>query len=150
MALLEWVGPDDARMRAVCDLRHEVLMAPFGVPRDDAWGDDDPASHHLLAVEGERVVGYTRLIVHGEEAQIRHVAVAFDRQRTGIGRALIEEACREAVVRGVTRAHLNARLPAVPFYERLGFVVISNEPFPSGRTAQPHVRMERVLERGDP
>lgn len=120
-------------------------MAPFGVPRDDEWGDDDPASSHLLAIDGERVVGYTRLIVHGDEAQVRHVAVAFDRQRSGIGSALIDEACREAAARGARRVHLNARLPAVPFYERLGFVVVSERPFASGRTGQPHVRMERQL-----
>lgn len=125
-------------------------MAPFGVPRDDEWGDEDPASSHLLAIEGERVVGYTRLIVHGDEAQIRHVAVAFDRQRTGIGSALIEEACRKAAAHGARRVHLNARLPAVPFYERLGFVAVTGEPFPSGRTGQLHVRMERALERDDP
>lgn len=145
MVRLEWVASDDVRMRAVCDLRHEVLMAPFGVPRDDEWGDDDPASSHLLAIDGERVVGYTRLIVHGDEAQVRHVAVAFDRQRSGIGSALIDEACREAAARGARRVHLNARLPAVPFYERLGFVVVSERPFASGRTGQPHVRMERQL-----
>ncbi|MDI6692691.1 MAG: GNAT family N-acetyltransferase [Anaerosomatales bacterium] len=145
MVRLEWVASDDARMRDVCDLRHEVLMAPFGVARLDEWGDDDPASSHLLALDGERVVGYTRLILDGEEAQLRHVAVAFDKQRAGIGTALIQEACRAAADRGARRVWLNARLPAVPFYERLGFVVTSPEPFPAGRTGQPHVRMERLL-----
>ncbi|MCX8006966.1 MAG: GNAT family N-acetyltransferase [Coriobacteriia bacterium] len=146
MARLVWVAPHDARMRAVCDLRHEVLMAPFGVPRDDDWGDDDPASSHLLALEGERVVGYVRLIVRGEEAQLRHVAVAFDRQRSGVGTALVEEACRRAAELGAGVVHLNARLPAVGFYQRLGFIVTSDEPFSTGRTGLPHVRMERRFE----
>lgn len=145
MVRLEWVASQDARMKAACDLRHEVLMAPFGVPRDDEWGDGDAASSHLLALDGERVVGYARLIMLDGEAKIRQVAVAFDRQRSGIGSALIEETCRRAAAQGARRAYLNARLPAVPFYERLGFAVVSDEPFPSGRTGQPHVRMERRI-----
>jgi len=72
-------------MRQVLDLRFDVLMAPFGVTRDDDWDDADPASLHLVAIEDGRAVGYARLIVHGAEGQVRQVAVAFDRQRSGIG-----------------------------------------------------------------
>ena len=38
---LEWVHHTDPRMSHVTDLRHTVLMAPFGVKRDENWGDDE-------------------------------------------------------------------------------------------------------------
>lgn len=145
MVRLEWVAEDDDRLGAARALRHEVLMAPFGVPPFHDWGDDDPAAFHLVALDGERVIGYTRLMHRGDEAQLRHVAVAFDAQRRGVGTALVAEACAKAAELGARSVWLNARLPAVAFYERLGFVVVSAEPFASGRTGQPHVRMERKV-----
>ncbi|MDP3629877.1 MAG: GNAT family N-acetyltransferase [Actinomycetota bacterium] len=142
VASLEWVDHADSRMPQVTDLRHTVLMAPFGVKRDENWGDEDPHSHHLLALEGGRVVGYSRLIDDGTSAQIRQVAVAFERQRAGVGRALMLETLRRADALGLAPVFLHARLSAVGFYERFGFAVVSDDPFPYGRTGLPHVRME--------
>lgn len=129
-------------MSHVTDLRHTVLMAPFGVKRDENWGDEDPHSHHLLALEGDRIVGYSRLLEDGAAAQIRQVAVAFERQQAGVGTALMLETLRRADALGLAPVFLHARLSAVGFYERLGFEVVSDEPFPYGRTGLPHVRME--------
>jgi predicted GNAT family N-acyltransferase len=142
MITLEWVLYTDARMPQVTDLRHEVLMAPFGVKRDDDWCDADPHAHHLLALDGVRVVGYSRLLEDGGSAQIRQVAVAFDQQRAGVGTELMLETLRRAAALGPRPIFLHARLAAVGFYEHLGFVVVSDDPFPYGRTGLPHVRME--------
>ncbi len=139
---LSWISHDDPLVRDVATLRHEVLMAPFGVSRDDNWGDDDPNSFHLVALQGDRVVGYSRLIRDSDSAQIRQVAVAFDLHGSGIGSALMAEMVRRALELGLAAVFLNARLTAVPFYERLGFTTVSESPFPYGRTGVLHVRME--------
>ncbi len=138
----EWVQHTDPRMPEVTVLRHEVLMAPFAVKRDDNWGDDDPDSYHLIATDGGRVVAYSRLINDGGTGQIRQVAVAFDRQRTGVGSALMRETVRKAAELGLAPVFLHARVMAMAFYERLGFVNMTDDPFPFGRTGLPHVRME--------
>lgn len=129
-------------MRDAIELRWEVLMAPFGVTRDDDWGDADPHSHHLVGVEGGRLIGYSRLIESESEGQIRQVAVAFDRQRLGIGSALLLETVRKARELGLDPVFLHSRVHAEAFYRRLGFVTVSDEPFPYGRTGMAHVRME--------
>ncbi|MCE5203345.1 MAG: GNAT family N-acetyltransferase [Actinomycetia bacterium] len=142
MTQYRWVAHDDPIMQQVLDLRFDVLMAPFGVTRDDDWDDADPASLHLVAVEDGRAVGYARLIIHGGEGQVRQVAVAFDRQRSGIGSRLMREVCAKAVDCGLDVVYLHARHTAESFYTRLGFVRVSEEAFPFGRTGMPHVRME--------
>ncbi len=142
MAEYRWVSHDDPKMRDANDLRWEVLMAPFGVARDDDWGDKDPHSYHLVAFEGDRLVGYSRLIDDGGVGQIRQVAVALDRQRSGIGSELVRETVRKARELGLDPIFLHARHHAEGFYERLGFVTVSAEPFPYGRTGMPHVRMD--------
>ncbi len=142
MVELRWVTHDDPLMSDVTELRWEVLMEPFGVERDDNWHDDDPHSHHLIAIDEGRVIGYSRLIEDGAAGQIRQVAVAFDRQRSGIGSAMLAETVSKAGELGLDPVFLHARTRAEAFYQRLGFTTASAEPFPYGRTGMPHVRME--------
>jgi len=144
--VLAWIEADDPRMAEVNTLRHEVLFAPFGVARDDAWGDDGEDRRHLVAMREDEVVGYSCLIVepHGL-GHVRQVCVRADVQGSGVGRMLMRAVEERAAQLGIALLWLNARVSAEPFYLRLGYATVSDEPFPSGRTGIPHVRMERPL-----
>lgn len=135
-------------MDAILDLRHRVLRA--GLPRATASfeGDDEPATLHFCARDGAEVVGCATILQRPWEGraawQLRGMAVEPRLQRGGVGRRLVEAV--EAHVLSDAHARLmwcNARVPAAPFYERLGWVVRS-QPFDIPR-AGPHVRMTRSL-----
>lgn len=128
------------------ELRYRVLFEPFGVGRDDDWNDADPSAAHALALSGGKVVGYARLITEadGRTGQIRQVAVDPAWERRGLGSALMRTVMGRAAELGLTDVWLNARLTAVPFYEKLGFRVTSGV-FRAPRTYLPHVRMDRAL-----
>ena len=144
---LEWIAADDERMTQADGLRHEALFAPFGLPRDDRWDDTGEDRHHLVALSSGSVIGYACLLTGPDGAgHVRQVCVHPDLQRTGIGRALMEEVDAEAVRLGLAALWLNARLSAEPFYRSLGYATTSGV-FPSGRTGVPHVRMEKPLGR---
>ena len=143
---LEWLAGNDPRMTEVCDLRHRVLFVPFDIPRLDEWNDLDPASHHLVALENGRPIAYARLIeLQDDTPQVRQVAVDDERQRSGVGTALMREVARRAQQMGFERIHLYARVSTEAFYHRLGWMTVSDGPFPYGRTGVPHVRMEFPL-----
>lgn len=134
----------DPLMRGVADLCYETLHRPFGVPRNDLWNETDPASTHILALEGDRLVGYVRLIAEPSGGHLRQVVVAHDRRRRGIAESLVTCALARARDLGLPVAFLNARANAVGLYERLGFRVVEG-PFRMGRTYLKHVRMEKSL-----
>lgn len=132
-------------MAKVHELRHAVLFAPFGIERDDRWDDEGADRLHLVALAAGEVVGYTCLILEADgTGHLRQVSVREDVRGQGVGRALMAEAEAEARRRGVGRIWLNARQSAQGFYHRLGYATTSGV-FPSGRTALPHVRMEKRL-----
>ncbi len=133
-------------LEGAVELRYRVLHEPFGVARDDDWNDGDPSSSHVVATVEDEVVGYARVIADpsARSAQVRQVAVRREWERRGIGTALMGAALRRAIELGMTHVWLNARLTAVPFYEKLGFRVTSAV-FRSPRTYLPHVRMDRAL-----
>jgi predicted GNAT family N-acyltransferase len=139
---LSWIGAEDPRMLEVHTLRHEVLFAPFGLPRDDRWDDEVEGRFHLVAEADGVVVGYAQLLEEPDgSGHVRQVSVRADLQGSGVGRGLMAEVAAEAARRGLAPLWLHARVTAEPFYRRLGYVTTSGV-FPSGRTQVPHVRME--------
>ena len=142
--VLRIVDGEDPIMREVAELCYETLHRPFGVVRCDFWNETDPASTHLVALEGETLVGYARLLREGRAGHIRQVTVDPAYRRRGIGAQLVGAVLDQARAEGLAGVYLNARLPAVPMYGRLGFRVTGNE-FRMPRTWLPHVRMVQRL-----
>jgi len=131
-------------MREVAGLCYETLHRPFGVVRCDSWNETDPASTHFVALEGETLAGYARLLREGPSGHIRQVTVHPAYRRRGIGAQLVGAVLDRARAEGLAGVYLNARLPAVPMYGRLGFRVTGNE-FRMPRTWLRHVRMVQRL-----
>lgn len=82
----------------------------------------------FVAVETGRIVGTITLLIErkfihggGRVGHIEDVAVHRDRQRHGIGTALVEHAIEAARQAGCYKVILDCFDPLVPFYERMGF-----------------------------
>jgi GNAT superfamily N-acetyltransferase len=148
--------PDDtpltlrlAALDEIIDLRHANLRQ--GLPRDTALfeGDELPTSRHVAAAIDGRVVGCATVHLNqwqGQPAwQLRGMAVAPDLRGRGVGQALLAflEASLRAGSPPVRQLWCNARTPAVGFYERQGWRVVS-EVFEIP-TAGPHVRMTKLM-----
>ena len=131
---------------AIIDLRHRVLRP--GLPREAAMfdGDDLPTSHHFAAVDaGGRIVGCATFHLNGYEGepawQLRGMATDPGWAGRGVGRRVLTAGEAAVVALGPGLLWCNARLPAVGFYERLGWVVCSDLfQIPS---AGPHHRMRK-------
>lgn len=139
----------------VVDLRHAVLRE--GLPRQEAVfpGDDAPSSRHYGAFRGDEILCCATLHAsrwEGEPAwQLRGMATVPQARGRGLGRLVLESMerdLRDSAREAATPLLLwcNARVPAVAFYRRMGWEVVS-EPFEIP-TAGPHVRMVRRLPPG--
>ena len=78
----------------------------------------------VVAEQDGQVAGYLCLTVLLDEAEILNVAVDPARQRCGIGNALLQWACDQAIWQGATVLRLEVRAtstPAIALYQRWGF-----------------------------
>lgn len=141
VAVREAVSQGD---RDACrDLRRRVFIDEQGVPESDEWDGLDEGALHLLAAEGGRPVGTARVRWPGPGvAKVERVAVAADRRRAGIGRALMVAAEDRARARGAVEAVLGAQVRALPFYVGLGYAAEGPVFDDAGI---PHRRMRKVL-----
>ncbi len=110
---------------AAMRIRFEVFVDEQQVPPELEPDEYDTDALHLLAVNestGE-VVGTARIVEKGSGvAKIGRVAVRKAWRGRGVGEALMRQAMTEAQAAGMTEAILDAQVPVIPFYERLGFV----------------------------
>ena len=106
-------------------IRFAVFVEEQRVPPELETDAYDVMAVHLLAVEEEtgEPIGTARIAdMGGGIAKIGRVAVLTGYRGQGVGEALMREALNRARRTGHTVALLDAQIPVLGFYERLGFV----------------------------
>ncbi|WP_349617860.1 GNAT family N-acetyltransferase [Azotobacter salinestris] len=131
--IADWQKDNDDIRR----IRDSVFIAEQAVPPELEWDSEDEEAVHFLAFAGKFAVGTARLLRDGH---IGRVAVLKDWRGLRIGNALMHAAIAEAGSRGLHHLVLSAQVHATRFYERLGFVIVSDEYLDAGI---PHVEMVR-------
>jgi len=133
----------------IVDLRHRVLRA--NLPRIEAIfpGDGLPTSSHFAAVtESGEVIGcatfHLNIWQNRPAFQLRGMATDPVWAGKGVGKAVLGYAVQSIQqISPIRLLWCNARLIAVPFYEKLGWTIVSDRfDIP---TAGPHHRMVRDL-----
>lgn len=119
----------DGDLQQADRLLWEVLWRPVGLARDIRESFKLPGREIVLvAVDSRGVVGaIVGQPVADREMEIRHLAVAEDCQRKGVGSALVArllDRCRESGVRTVCT---HARNTSQAFFERQGFAAVPGE-----------------------
>jgi predicted GNAT family N-acyltransferase len=118
-------------------IRDTVFVTEQSVPSELEWDAEDSSAVHFLAYEGDFAIGTARLLADGE---IGRLSVLRDWRGLTVGEALLMAVIQEAEQRGLNEQRLSAQVQAVPFYERFGFTVVSDEFLEAGL---PHVDMIR-------
>lgn len=104
-------------------IRTTVFIGEQSVPVHEEIDDYDCFVPIFIAYEDEKALGTARVIIKNEDvAKIGRVAVLKESRKKGVGKNLMLEAMN--YIKGQTTAkeiQLDAQLPAVKFYEGLGF-----------------------------
>lgn len=126
--------------RLLSEIRRLVFVVEQDVASEEEWDDKDKESWHWIATDQDDVpIGTARLLPEG---QIGRLAVLDQFRGAGIGAALLERAIDKARHLGFNQVSLNAQIHALAFYERAGFVAISDEFEEAGIL---HRKMTRTL-----
>jgi predicted GNAT family N-acyltransferase len=108
-------------------LRQVVFVEEQGIPVVLVIDDDDGEALHLIARRGREVVGTARLVSKGTSGKIGRMAVKREVRRQSIGTGLIAFIQKISVEMELAELVLHAQVPAVPFYERLGFSTVGKK-----------------------
>jgi predicted GNAT family N-acyltransferase len=138
---------NDEELKECFLIRNNVFVQEQGVSEDLEWDEKDTspgACHHFLLKQNGVAIGTARWYEYDEEtAKLQRVAVLKEFRGTGAGKRLILGMEDDARVRGMSYAMLDGQCQAEAFYSKLGYEVISDEPFYDAGIL--HVRMKKAL-----
>jgi ElaA protein len=129
----------DARAAyALWRLRQQVFVVEQESPYPDLDGRDlEPATRHVLAHDGDELVGCLRVLDDGTSARIGRVVVAPSARGRGLARQLMDAAMTLVAGR---EAHLDAQTQLGAFYASYAFEVSGPEFVEDGVAHVPMVR----------
>ena len=129
-------GPHLIRAVAAADvrpLRHRVLRPTQGFEETLYPGDALATTAHLGAFDGDRLVGIASLYLEGRAGgpaggwRLRGMATEPDVRGAGFGARLLGACIGHVAAQRGHELWCNARIPALGFYRRAGFEVVSEE-----------------------
>jgi len=114
------IGGQDEMAQAL-ELRYGVFCVEQGVPEHEELDGRDHEGIHLVAMEGDHVLGTCRVLLVGSTAQFSRLAVRREARRRGIATALLRLADEVTRGAGGRRMVLHAQTYAQKLYERAGY-----------------------------
>jgi len=106
----------------VVELRFNVLFAPYNKVEKYDYDEADYISSHLVALDKDKVVGYSRITNNNGEGKITNVVVDSEYAQRGIGFEMMKKHIIKAKECNMNYLHLNARLDTINFYKKVGFM----------------------------
>lgn len=115
----------DSDKQNLSDIRRKVFIEEQRVPEELEWDEFDAGSHHILAIDSNnQPIGTGRIKPDG---QIGRMAVLKQWRHQGVGKAMLEALLKYAREAHYQHIYLHAQLTAIPFYEKFGFIIDSDE-----------------------
>ncbi|GGA86466.1 GNAT family N-acetyltransferase [Neiella marina] len=123
--------------------RWEQLRAPFNLPKGSEKDEYDQYSQHRMILDRKgNPVAVGRLYqISADEGQIRYMAVCEKHRGKGIGSSMIATLEELARACSIKRVMMNARLGAVPFYQKNGYHAVGEGPTHFGKIK--HQQMQK-------
>lgn len=138
ISVLSFDDLDVGTAYALWRLRQQVFVVEQASPYPDLDGRDlEPATRHVLAHDGDELVGCLRVLDDGSHARIGRVVVAPSVRGRGLARELMDAAMAGI---GEREVRLDAQTGLTAFYASYGFEVSGPEFVEDGVAHVPMVR----------
>lgn len=127
-------------------IRDQVFIQEQGVPVELEWDDLDETARHILAkvvMEDKKlVIGTARIIIKNKQAHIGRMAVLPAWRSLGVGAKILNRCIEYCYQQQLEKIVLNAQVSVLPFYQKAGFKICSEEFTEAGI---PHKKMILIL-----
>jgi predicted GNAT family N-acyltransferase len=119
--IYKYINYKDEKFKQVINLRYCILFEPFNKIEKYEYDELDEISMHLVALDKERVLGYSRMTNIKGTGKITNVVVSLECINRGIGLDMMKKHINKAKEANMSYVSLNARLDTVNFYKKVGF-----------------------------
>jgi predicted GNAT family N-acyltransferase len=123
-------------------IRKEVFVHEQRVPEEMEIDEYEDAATHFVLYKDKRVIGAGRFRVLEGIGKVERICVKQNVRGTGAGKEIMRGIEHFANDHHIKSLKLNAQTSAIPFYEGLGYEIVSEEFMDAGI---PHKTMKKTL-----
>ncbi|WP_075981391.1 GNAT family N-acetyltransferase [Bacillus massilinigeriensis] len=133
---------NDQELQDAFAVRREVFIHEQQVPEEEEIDQYENDSTHFVIYQDNRPIGAGRFRIVDGLGKVERICVLNDQRKTGAGKAIMNSIEDYAKKQGLSTLKLNAQTHAIPFYEGLGYEIISEEFLDAGI---PHRAMKKMI-----
>ncbi|ASF28410.1 MULTISPECIES: GNAT family N-acetyltransferase [Bacillus amyloliquefaciens group] len=124
-------------------VRKEVFVKEQHVPEEEEIDQFEDTSEHIVIYDGGQPVGAGRWRLKDGHGKLERICVMKSHRSLGVGAIIMRALEKAAEAKGADSFILHAQTQAVPFYEKQGYRVTSDEEFLDAGI--PHLEMVKKL-----
>ncbi|MES5394822.1 GNAT family N-acetyltransferase [Bacillus amyloliquefaciens] len=124
-------------------VRKEVFVKEQHVPEEEEIDQFEDTSEHIVIYDGGQPVGAGRCRLKDGHGKLERICVMKSHRSLGVGVIIMRALEKAAAAKGADSFILHAQTQAVPFYEKQGYRVTSDEEFLDAGI--PHLEMVKKL-----
>ena len=122
------IATSDLERENAFSVRRKVFVGEQGVPLNLELDDLDETATHFIVYSSETPVGAGRLRVTVDGiGKVERICILEEYRGKHLGNLIMQTLEEHAKETGMSKIILNAKTHAVPFYEKLGYVITSPE-----------------------
>ena len=121
--IYKYINYKSKEFKQVIDLRYSILFEPYNKIEKYKYDELDDISLHLVALDKENVVGYSRMTNLNGEGKITNVVVRPEYINRRIGFEMMKNHIIKAKEHNMGGLYLSSRLETIEFYKKVGFEV---------------------------
>jgi predicted GNAT family N-acyltransferase len=123
-------------------VRTLVFVEEQKVPAEEEIDQHEEEAIHFLLVHEGKSVGAGRFRELDQKGKVERICVLSSVRGKGAGKVIMEAIESYAQSQMIPTLKLNAQTQAIPFYEKLGYTIVSDEFLDAGI---PHKTMEKSI-----
>jgi predicted GNAT family N-acyltransferase len=136
------VVQNDQELQDAFNIRKEVFVEEQKVPVELEIDEFENDSTHFVLYQNEKAIGAGRFRILDGIGKVERICVLDIARGIGAGNEIMNGIESFAAEKQINTLKLNAQTQAIPFYERLGYEIISEEFMDAGI---PHRTMKKTL-----
>ncbi|MEH6988168.1 MULTISPECIES: GNAT family N-acetyltransferase [Bacillales] len=123
-------------------VRKHVFVSEQNVPEEEEIDQFEDEAVHFVLYNNGMPAGAGRFRTVDGNGKVERICVLKEHRKSGSGKAIMDKIEEHALKQGLSALKLNAQTQAIPFYEKLGYKVISEEFMDAGI---PHRTMKKTI-----
>lgn len=136
------IAQSESQFEEVFSVRKTVFVQEQNVPLEEEIDEHENQSTHFILYDGDRPAGAGRFRLLDGIGKVERICVLKSLRGKGAGREIMQAIEQYAAGRSISKLKLNAQTYAIPFYEGLGYEVVSEEFMDAGI---PHRTMIKTI-----